>query len=113
MQIMQDPECLLALACQREGSRHRRLHQGASGRELNRPLKCRRRFVEIAALLLHQPQNPICRREMRVQLDVVIALLESGIVILLVIIDASQVTSDDGCNWVERLGQQQLFVRLA
>jgi len=47
-----------------------------SWRELNSALEGGDGFVEIAALLLHQPEGPVRRGEMGIQLDGVITLFE-------------------------------------
>ena len=73
------------LTGQCKGPAQGRLHQRASRRQLDGALKGRCRFVELASLLLHQAEDPICWREMRVQLDGVIALLQSSFVFLLVV----------------------------
>src|SRR5581483_11124653 len=95
VELLQDAESLRLFARQGERSAERCLHQRTSRRELNGTLKGGGRFVEIAALLLHQTEDPVRRREVRIQLDGVVALLERGIVILLVIVDARQVAVDD------------------
>jgi hypothetical protein len=45
---------------------------------MNRALKGRGRFVEILPLLLNHAEQPVAGREVRIELDGVIALLERG-----------------------------------
>jgi hypothetical protein len=43
---------------------------------VERPLERRGRLVEVAALFLNEPERQVRQREVRVQLDRVVALLE-------------------------------------
>ena len=71
------------------------VHARRLRREVDGALEGGRRLVEVLPLLLNHAEDPVGRREVRVQLDRVVALLEGDLVVATVEMDHRQVPRHD------------------
>ena len=68
--------------------------------------------VEFAAFFLDDAERPIRRREVRIQLNRQIALIQGRFVIAAVVMDAGDIARDDGRHRIERLRDAHLVQSL-
>ena len=76
-QFMKNPQRGLAFSRQTQQTAQSSLHARTAGREANGPLESGSGFVEVLALFLNHTESEPGGREVRVQFDGVIALLQS------------------------------------
>ena len=95
LELAQDVQRLLPAARQRERPAQRAVHPRRLRRQVHGALKRRRRLVEVLPLLLNDAENPVGRREVRVELDRVIALLERRLEVAPVEVNHREVARHD------------------
>ena len=79
------------------------MHARRLRRQVHGALERRGRLVEVAPLLLDHAQHPVGRREVRIELDRVVALLERRLEVAAVEMHHGEVARDDRRHRIERL----------
>ena len=82
------------------------MHARRLGRQVHRALERRERLVEIAAMRLNEAEQPVRGREVRIELDGVVALLERGLEVAAVVMNHRDVARDDRRDRIERLRER-------